>query len=82
MKNSDGTGTPLEGIKRIGYAIVFVIAPILLTGLYYPHWWAMALAGGIGCGVMAKLATKGYWKNIAGWAAIGAIAGFLFSLAV
>lgn len=82
MPNKDGTGNAIDGIKRIGLAAIFIVAPILLTGLYYPHWWAMMIAGGIGCGIMGKLATKGSWVNIAAWAGIGAVAGLLFSLAV
>jgi hypothetical protein len=58
-----------------GFALV--IGVILLSSLTGSAV-VMTLAGGAACAGLAKLSTKGSLKNIIGWGAIGAVAGFLF----
>ena len=78
MPNKDGTGNAADGVGRI-FLFALCFAPLVIIGIQEnPKWWAMAIAGFIGGGVLAKAATKGSWKNIIGWAAIGLAAGLGF----
>lgn len=65
------------GLAKGAGSFIGVIAVILLTSLT-GSWVVMSLCTGAACGAMAKISTKGSMKNVLGWAAIGAIAGFGF----
>lgn len=82
MPNSDGTGNAADGIGKVFLAAI-CFAPLVLIGTgENPKWWAMALAGLVGGGLLAKIATKGSLVNILGWASIGAAAGLGFYFAI
>lgn len=79
LENKDGTGNAIEGIVSV-LVVGVIFAPLVLLGLFYPKWWAMALAGAIGGAVSAKVVTKGSWKNVIGWGVVGFLAGLVFGL--
>lgn len=86
MPNSDGTGNAWDGLKMIGFALVYILL-IVGTGEYFGHWWAMMLVGAAGGAGLAKAVSFVFKqpvsnKLILGWAAIGAAAGFGFYLAL
>jgi hypothetical protein len=83
MSNQDGTGNALDGIGRI-FIAALCFAPLVIIGTgENPKWWAMVLAGFCGGTILAKAATGASWFNsIVWWGGIGAVAGFLFYLAV
>ena len=78
--NKDGTGNAWDGLKNIGMALVYFLL-LFFTGEHFGHWWAMILVGGLGGAALGYFAGKDL-KAVVAWGGIGAVAGFLFYLAL